>query len=543
MEKQKYTTQVQAWMQIVEEQCEKDIELALTQCNQIIDYGKEIQDDALVAFAYYHMGVGYYVSNKGSLFYEAMTKALSYLNKTEHWEMTAQCYNMLGISYISRGNVAVALDCYLNAIEYSKMAKAEKLEAVVQINIGVLDIYCGCYADAIQYFEYASEYFGRHAEIPNCDNYMVCIYENMAKAYLMQGELIESKCCFERIYTDHKPYCDEVTMVTVYCAEALYYHITGNDEKCEERIAKVHNQISEQMPMMDMFDDYYDYCKMLLNREKDAEFWRIIHIMEPMVKSLDMNDLYRRLLGLKLKYYRNHGQETEYLKAAGLYYELSERAEAESKTMMSQALHLRKNLDSMNREKKEVEEKNILLQKQSETDQLSGLNNRFRLNNYSEEAFQKAVEQNTSLTVEILDIDNFKEYNDWYGHQRGDECIQKVSTVIKSMEEFGAFTARYGGDEFILIYEGITKDQAVEYAAELRKRVMNLQLEHPQSRVSKYITISQGVCWDIPLAGNRMWDYLHAADNLLYRVKQKKRNNFCIGNLTQSSDQIIMSYL
>ena len=111
------------------------------------------------------------------------------------------------------------------------------------------------------------------------------------------------------------------------------------------------------------------------------------------------------------------------------------------------------------------------------------------------------------------------------------------------MEELGAFTARYGGDEFILIYEGITKDQSLEYAAELRKRVMNLQLEHPQSRVAKFITISQGVCWDIPLAGNRMWDYLHAADNLLYRVKQKKRNNFCIGNLTESSDQIIMSYL
>ena len=543
MEKKKYNAQVQDWMQIVENECEHDAELTLTHCNRIIEYGNEIQDNDLIAFGYYHLAVSYYVTNHGNLFYEAMTKAVSYLCKTENYEMTGKCYNLLGISYISRGNVAVALDCYLNAIEYCKMAKAEMLEAVVQINVGVLDIYCGRYADAISYFEYASEYFSRHAEIPNCDNYMVCIYENMAKAYLMQGELIESKCCFERIYAEHKSYCDEITMVTVYCAEALYYHITGNDKKCEERIAQVHNQISEQMPIMDMFDDFYDYCKMILNRGKEEEFWRIINIMEPMVESLDMNDLYRRLLGLKLKCYRRNQQEAEYLKAAGLYYELSERAEVEYKTMMSHALNLRKNLETLNHEKKEVEEKNILLQKQSETDQLSGLNNRFRLNNYSEEAFQRAVEKNTSLTVEILDIDNFKEYNDWYGHQRGDECIQQVSTAIKSMEELGAFTARYGGDEFILIYEGITKDQSLEYAAELRKRVMNLQLEHPQSRVAKFITISQGVCWDIPLAGNRMWDYLHAADNLLYRVKQKKRNNFCIGNLTESSDQIIMSYL
>ena len=63
------------------------------------------------------------------------------------------------------------------------------------------------------------------------------------------------------------------------------------------------------------------------------------------------------------------------------------------------------------------------------------------------------------------------------------------------------------------------------------------------SKVSNIMTISQGICWDMPVHGNRMWDYLHSADDMLYRVKQKKRNNFCIGNLTEAADQIIMSYL
>ena len=63
------------------------------------------------------------------------------------------------------------------------------------------------------------------------------------------------------------------------------------------------------------------------------------------------------------------------------------------------------------------------------------------------------------------------------------------------------------------------------------------------SKVANVVTISQGVCWDVPVQVNRMWDYLHAADDMLYRVKQRKRNNFCIGNLTESGEQIIMSYL
>lgn len=543
MDTSRYNEIVQEWMNIVQENCETDAELTLKYCNDIIEYGKSTKDDGLIAYGYYYCGVVYYVINDGNRFYDAVTNALSYLSKVEEWVLMARCYNFLGISSISRGNAAIALDYYLNAISYCKMANEEKFASMVQINIGALNIYCGRYNDALEGLEVAYDYFSQHAEIANYDDYMICIYENMAKAYLLQGELIEAKCCFERIYTEHKEYCDEVSMVTVLCTEALYYHAAGNEAKCEKNIARVHEETTSNMPIMDLFDDYYDYCKMLLERDKKKEFWHIINTMEPSVKSLGIIDLHRRLVGLKLKSYRKYHQTEEYLKEAGLYYELSEKVEVENKTMMNNVLNLRRNLEKVNREKQEIEAKNVILREKSETDALTGLSNRFRLNDYSEEAFQRALDNRTSLAVEILDMDSFKGYNDCYGHQRGDECIQRVASAIKSMEEFGAFTARYGGDEFILIYEDITKEQAVEYAATLRQRVMDLSIEHQNSKVAKVMTISQGMCWDVPVEGNRMWDYLHTADDMLYRIKQKKRNNFCIGNLTESGDQIVMSYL
>ncbi len=543
MDTSKYNEIVQDWMNIVQENCETDAELTLKYCNDIIEYGKSTKDDSLIAYGYYYCGVVYYVINDGNRFYDAVTNALSYLSKVEEWVLMARCYNFLGISSISRGNAAIALDYYINAISYCKMAKEDQFASMVQINIGALNIYCGRYGDALECLEVAYDYFSQHSEIENYDDYMICVYENMAKAYLLQGQLVEAKCCFERIYTEHKEYCDEVAMVTVLCTEALYYHIAGDEEKCEKNIARVHEETTSNMPIMDLFDDYYDYCKMLLERGKKKEFWHIINTMEPSVKSLGIIDLHRRIVGLKLKSYRKYHQTEEYLKEAGLYYELSEKVEVENKTMMNNVLNLRRNLEKVNREKKEIEAKNVILRKKSETDALTGLNNRFRLNDYSEEAFQRALDNKSSLAVEILDMDSFKGYNDHYGHQRGDECIQRVASAIKSMEEFGAFTARYGGDEFILIYEDITKDQAIEYAATLRQRVMDLGIEHQHSKVAKVMTISQGMCWDTPVEGNRMWDYLHAADDMLYRIKQKKRNNFCIGNLTESSDQIVMSYL
>ena len=165
------------------------------------------------------------------------------------------------------------------------------------------------------------------------------------------------------------------------------------------------------------------------------------------------------------------------------------------------------------------------------------------MDDYSAEVFKRAIEDEKTIAVEILDIDFFKGFNDHYGHQKGDECIKMVASAVKSMEEFGAFVSRYGGDEFVLIYENVTKEQIVEYTAELRKRVLALQMEHSLSKISNVVTISQGVCIDTPTMGIAMGDYLQIADNMLYRVKQRKRNNFCIGNLLESSDQIVMSYL
>lgn len=543
MEITKYEPDVQEWIRIIQENCSTDTELTLAYCNRVIDYGKKTGDDSLIAYGYYYCGVVYYITNDGEHFYDAVAKALSSLNKAEEWVLMARCYNFLGIFSLSRGNAAIALDYYLDGIRYCRMADEDKFASIIQVNIGALNIYSERYADALEVLETAYDYFSLYPDIPNYDDYMVGIYENMAKAYVMQGKLDEAKLCFDRIFEEHKKYCDTVPMVTVLCTQAMYYHLSGEDEKCEANIRLVNEKTTANMPVMDLFDDYYDYCKMLLERDKKDEFWHILDIMEPLVESLGIADLHRRLLTLKLKYYQKYHMQAEYLQNAGLYFELSQQLEEENRTMMNNVLNLRKNLEQLNREKYEIEVRNMILREKSETDPLTGLSNRFRLNDHSEVALRRALKNKVSLAVEILDMDSFKGYNDCYGHQCGDACIQQVASAIKSMEEFGAFTARYGGDEFILIYEGITKEQGIEYMSILRQRVMDLNIEHKKADGEKIMTISQGMCWDVPVVGNRVWDFMHTADDMLYRIKQQKRNNYCVGNLKETEDQIIMSCL
>lgn len=536
MDKSRYNEIVRSWMDIVQDNCMQDAELTLKYCNEIIEYGLKTTDDHLVAFGYYYCGLVYYVLNDGTHLFEAETNALSYLNKVEEWEMMARCYNFLGITAMSRGNALVASDYYMNAIECAKKGNAEGLAATISINVGALNIICGRYEDALEVLRPVYNYFSMHPQMQRREEYMLALYENLAKASLCCGRLQDAKRYFDCIHEEYDMNVeDNYTMVTVLCAESMYYHIVGDEKSCEDNIARIHNLTTPNVPIMDMFEDYYDYCKVLLERNKQDEFWNLIEIMEPLVKSLDFTNLQLKLLSLKIKFYRKNNKGAEYLQAAGLFYELSERAESENRAMMNHVLNLRNKLEHAKKE-------NQILLAKSETDPLTQLSNRFRLNDASEEIFRQCLLDKVPLVVEILDIDDFKGYNDHYGHQMGDECLVKVAAAIKSMEEeHHAFVARYGGDEFILIYMGITKEKVVEYAGELRQKIMDLAIPFAYSPVADVVTITQGLCWDVPVNGNRMWDYLHAADDMLYRTKQKQRNNYCVGNLKETEEEIIMS--
>lgn len=543
MDSTKYNQIIQSWLKNIEQNSSENPEFALMYCEDVIAHGREIGDNSLVALGYYHKGVIFYLRNDGNAFYQAVTEALSCLSLAEDWELLARCYNFLGIFSVNHGNAAIGMDYYLTAIRACDVIKNEQFKSMVMVNLGVLHIIYGRYDDAIEVLEVARNYFSEHPEHPRYEEYMVGVHQNLAKAYLCKGELIESKCCFENIYSEHREYLNSVDMLSVWATEAMYYHTAGKDKKCEDLITKIYGHMSDNFPVMDIFDDVYDYCKVLLERNKKDEFWKIVDIVEPSVKKLDIPNMILKILSLKIEYYRRHEFQNEYLQTAAEYYEYAVRATEENRYTMYNVLNLRKTLELVNQEKRQIEEANLMLQKKSETDALTGLNNRFGFDDYSERALQKALENQTVLAVELLDLDEFKGYNDTLGHQMGDICIQKVAEAIKTMEEFGAYTARYGGDEFILIYEGKTKEELITYAAELRKRVLDLHIDYTCTKGKKQVTISQGICWDIPVKGNRVWDYLHAADDMLYRVKQRKRNNFCIGNLTEDSEQVIMSYL
>ncbi|MBQ9067674.1 MAG: EAL domain-containing protein, partial [Eggerthellaceae bacterium] len=165
----------------------------------------------------------------------------------------------------------------------------------------------------------------------------------------------------------------------------------------------------------------------------------------------------------------------------------------------------------------------------SETDQLTGLANRFGLNNRGREIFARCIDAGEPVAIGMLDIDYFKAYNDNYGHQMGDACIVGISKILKALQEEGLlFAARYGGDEFVVIVHGSDQNGVEEIAKRIQRDVNEAGLPHAFSESSAFVTVSQGYYVGVPEQGQTLMDYFSVADSVMYKVKKGSKNSYQI---------------
>lgn len=534
MDYSEYNDVVGAWIREVLSNLGVNAERTLKCCQDIEEYAAKNHDIKLLGFAYYYSGETYYVLNDGDNLFKYITRAISYLDQSEQWELVARAYNIMAITSQNRGNAPIAMDYYLTALSYCKKHKMHQSENIINLNLGNLYLSNGQYSEAQRYFEKAADYVRMDKETDGYMNLMACIYSNLGRCCLFQGMYDKAQECVDRVERE----CDDNLLKTdrlyVDCFKARFYHTIGHTAMRDACISRVHENADVDMAVLDIFDDFYEFCQLLLEIGRDDVFWDILDILEELAKKAKIMNLQRKIIAMKIKYYRKHQDRAGYLQAAGLYYELTEIMERENQYMITNMLNVRSSLESANEKRLEMEKANERLQEKSETDPLTYLANRFKLNDYAENAFERARNNRTPLAVEILDIDYFKQYNDNYGHQAGDECIVAIADELHKMQDNQIFCARYGGDEFIIIYEGLTEDEVYQKAEELRQCIMSLAVEHMYSRALPVVTISQGICYDIPQDENKNWDFLHAADMMLYHVKKKNRNSIFMGRLNES---------
>ena len=161
------------------------------------------------------------------------------------------------------------------------------------------------------------------------------------------------------------------------------------------------------------------------------------------------------------------------------------------------------------------------------TDQLTGLPNRRSFEERIRLEWNRATRDNTPLSVLLLDVDKFKDYNDTYGHWQGDVALKTVSRIfLHEIKRLPDFVARIGGEEFVIILTNTDSMGAFEVAERIRKSVENTQISLSDGRTHA-MTISIGLNTRIPTLDSSLDEFLGHADSALYTAKREGRNRVC----------------
>ncbi len=183
------------------------------------------------------------------------------------------------------------------------------------------------------------------------------------------------------------------------------------------------------------------------------------------------------------------------------------------------------------RAEQELKKVNEKLKMLSVIDGLTQIPNRRRFDEYLDSEWKRHYRDKESISIVLCDIDFFKLYNDHYGHQGGDDCLQKVAGAIQECALRPAdLAARYGGEEFVLILPNTNAKGALTVAERVRMNVAALQIPHAKSKIYEYVSLSLGVGTMVPGSGNSPEDIVREADESLYLAKANGRNqSFCKG--------------
>ena len=467
-------------------------------------------DDRLSGYAYFHYANAHYSRNEQDEAHIYVRKAIQHLMRSDDEELLARTFNLFALDAQFAGCYDIAQN-YFN-MGYSLVSDNDEslVRAILEANLGNLMTEIGDHANAIRHTRIAATVVRRHSADVLSDQNLAVAYLNIGLNTLNAGEIKKAESALqkaEKILAGAE--VEETIQMTLLLLRANFAFSTGETDALQDCVEELASRICNKTIYNDFVYDFYSFVQRLLH-EGGVEY---AGVLIDAIETVDDTgcSAYRRLLlaELVVEYYMIQGNKRRLNNSFVRQHLASIEQKKEKKKMQLYSVELMIQLNHLKEEQDRIREENERLKDRAETDPLTKLPNRHALNKSLEAAHARMLAAKQSMGISILDIDNFKQYNDLYGHEQGDRCLCQVADVLRrAANEHGIFVSRYGGDEFVIIYENRSDREIEKIIEELR-----LQMS---------VSVSHGFCNTVPNEESKLYDLLANADANMYRKKKER---------------------
>ncbi len=522
----KYDSSTKELIEKVYEQKLNISEEVLDTLARLKEVAYEMEDFALQGFVHFHMADALYTFEKGyASFRENLAKAISFFELAGENELLARAYNYVAVDALNNGSFDVAYLYLMNAMHTCEKIENNYLLSLINNNIGQVYARMHSYEKAIDYVREGTRLQGLSSK----DDFYY--YQNMINGYFSEGMLsalmgdVEGAKKANAEIAKLEEEADISNTPSVFIPLSMLRVIIsvfeGSEEEFEARSKDIIEKLQGAYRVYDFITDIEDFCHILIDHGKLDTAQEVINVVKSTVETSPVILMKKIISSLEIAIFEKMGDVEKVNLHLREQYHLAEQQQDEQNRIYQYSIDLINIMNNQRKEQERIRLENKMLQSQVEKDPLTGLANRLKFDQLISSMFENAKEHKTLFAVSIMDIDMFKDYNDTYGHLAGDICLQTVANVIQDVSDrHGVFCARYGGDEFVMLYERKNDEEVKNIAHELGKRVLEEDIAFGDTDKNVRVSISQGICNSIPAEGQSQNDFLNEADNALYAVKK-----------------------
>lgn len=500
-------------------------------CYELIEYSMRHKDCKGQTYALYYLGELRFHQYKYKQGLDYLLKGMELFQTYKDDDQLIDYCILLGILFTKLGNEQRAFENFCTGMEIAKKNQDYLRQGSLYCCIASAYAKLNSYDEALNYYyrekqcyQYLlnddsinNQYFGLWLKLYLHIGSTLCSLEKYKQAYSILKEVEQYDICsYEEFQLSYYALKSKIFYGLKLFPESLYY-------------IKLFIERAMFMPnILDNFDDCYEILFKLLSLNEIVVAESLLDLLHKSAFVIGTDEYKLKYYEALLQFKLHNGSKEEFIKSFECYLNFEERQEKEFREMKLINFRDKRMIDSTAKLKRIMMNNMSLMKEKSEKDELTKLANRYYLNEYSEEKFQEARKHKVTIGIDVIDIDFFKQYNDWFGHLNGDHCLIQVAEAMR--EAAGEhFLARFGGDEFFIIFYDTNTEEILETAKRLKDILQEKKITQAQEVPYDCITISQGIINEIPKGGQTMSDFIHSADLALYKGKKSEKNSIYVG--------------